>query len=155
MLMPSFSTTPPFPVRLECVSWQLVQHHMKHGALRFEDDALKYLSSLPPIDDASRFCIATQLEDLIEVVGVIHYRVTDADLFFESIRVRETHRRRGIAHKMLTEVVNHPACSALPRIHFTSPSQEGNALLRHLEWLRDSAQRPCGTPFVLETKARH
>lgn len=153
--MPSCSKPPPFPVRLECVSWQLVQHHIKHGALRFEDDALKYLRSLPPTDPASRFCIATQPEDLIEVLGVTHYRVTDDDLYFEYIRVRAGYRQRGIARKMLTEVVTHPACIALPRIHFSAVSQGGEALLRHLEWLRDKVQRPCGTHFALAAQAWH
>lgn len=123
--------------------------------MRFEDEAREYLSTLQPTDHPSHFCIATRPEDFIEVIGLIHYRVTDADLFFEYIRVRESCRQRGIARKMLTEVVNHPACLGIPRLHFSPESKQGNALLRHLEGLRDSVERPCGTPFVLETKAWH
>lgn len=148
--MPSSSKPPSFPVRLECISWQLVQHHMRHGALRFEDDALKYIRLLQPTDYASYFCIATRLEDLIEVLGVTHYRVTDDDLFFEFIRVREAYRHRDIGRKMVTEVVTHPSCICLSRIHFTSVSEGGDALVHHLEWLRDNVQRLCGTPFALD-----
>lgn len=150
--MPSSSKPPPFPIRLECVSWQLVQHHLRHGALRFEEDALKHLRLLQPTDHASRFCIATRPEDLIEVLGVTHYRVTDDDLFFEYIGVREAYRCRGIGRKMLTEVVTHPTCIGLPRIHFAAVSEGGDALIRHLEWLRDNVQRLCGTPFALDAK---
>lgn len=125
---------------------------MRHGALRFEDDALKHLRLLQPTDQESRFCIATRSDDLIEVLGVTRYRVTDNDLFFEYIRVREAYRWRGIGRKMLTEVVTHPSCIALPRIHFISVSAGGDALLRHLEWLRDNVQRLCGTPFAVHAK---
>lgn len=148
--MPSPAKPPPFPVRLECISWQLVQHHLLHGALRFEDDVLKHLRQLPPSDGESHVCIATQPDDLIEVLGVIHYRLTDADLFFEYIRVREAYRCRDIGRKMITEVVTHPACISLPRIHMVWIAEGGNALVRHLEWLRDNVPRLCGTPFELD-----
>lgn len=125
---------------------------MRHGALQFEDDVLKHIRLLQPTDYESRFCIATRPEDLIEVLGVTHYRVTDDDLFFEYIRVREAYRYRDIGRKMLTEVVTHPTCIGLPRIHFTPVSKGGEALLRHLEWLRDNVQRLCGKPFALDAK---
>lgn len=150
--MPSTSKLPPLPVRLECVSWQFVQHHMMYGALRFEDDALKHIRLLHPRDCESRFCIATGLEDLIEVLGMIHYRVTYDDLYFEYIRVREAYWCRGIGKKMITEVVTHPTCICLRRIHFTSISNAGDALVRHLEWLRGNVQHLCGTQFELDAK---
>lgn len=145
---------PSFPLRLECISWQLVQHHLALGALRFEADALEHLRLLDPGDHESRFCIATGPEDLIAVLGVIHYRVSDDDLYFEYIRVREACRYRGIGRRMLTEVVTHPACIGLARIHFTSGSQGGDAMLRHLQWLRDKVPRLCGTSFAVVRSER-
>lgn len=125
---------------------------MMHGAFRFEDDALEYLRLLDPADHESHVCIATGLEDLIEVLGMIHYRVTDDDLYFEYIGVRKACWYRDIGRRMVTEVVTHPACIALRRIHFTSCSEAGDALVRHLEWVRDHVPRLCGTPFVLDVQ---
>lgn len=148
----SHSKPPPFPVRLECVSWQLVRHHLQQGALRFEDSALKHIRGLRADDFESRFCIATRLEDLIEVIGLIHYRLTFDDLYFEYIRVREAYRSRDIERRMLTEVVTHPACIGRRRLHFSAMAKGGDAWLRHLEWLRDNVQRLCGTSFVVDSK---
>lgn len=143
---------PSLPVRLECVSWQFVQHHLTHGALRIEAAALSHIRWLSPADAESHFCLATLADEPIEVIGVIHYRVTYDDLYFEYIRVREAYRHHGIGRQMITDVVMHPTCIGISRIHWTAGTDGGDALIRHLEWLRDNVRRLCGTPFKLDAK---
>lgn len=157
-LVPSYpehmasSSTTTLPVSLECVSWQLVQHHLAHGALRFEAAALSHIRWLSPADAESHFCLATLADDPIEVIGMLHYRVTYDDLYFEYIHVREACRRHGIGRQMITDVVMHPTCIGISRIHWTAGTDGGDALIRHLEWLRDNVRRLCGTPFQLDAK---
>lgn len=141
---------PPLPIRLECVSWQLVQHHLRHGALRLENAALQHIGLLHPTDRASHFCLATRPDDLIEVVGIIHYRVTFDDLYFEYIRVRKPYRQRDVGRRMITEVVTHPACIGLRRIHWAAGAKGSEALIHHLECLRDHGQDLSGTTFELK-----
>jgi ribosomal protein S18 acetylase RimI-like enzyme len=126
-----------------------VQHHLRHGALRFEDDAFQHIRSLHPKDRESHFCLATRPDDLIEVVGMIHYRVTCDDLYFEYIRVRKAYRLRDVARRMITEVVTHPACIGLRRIHWAAGEKGSAALIQHLERLRSHVQGLSGTTFEL------
>lgn len=144
------SKPPPLAVRLECVSWQLVQHHLRHGALRFENDALQHIRLLHPKDRESHFCLATRPDDLIEVVGMIHYRVICDDLHFEHIRVRKSYRQREIGRRMITEVVTHPVCIGIRRIHWRAGAKGCEALTHHLERLRDPVQGLSGTTFELK-----
>jgi GNAT superfamily N-acetyltransferase len=147
--MVDFIPPPSLPVHLECVSWQLVQHHLRHGALRFEATAGDYLARLAPSDTASHFCIATGDDDPITVVGMLHYRLARDDLDFAGIQVRADYRRRGIGRRMITEVVTHPTCIHLAHIHWSAGAAECTGLIHHLEWLRDNARRLCGTSFDL------
>jgi GNAT superfamily N-acetyltransferase len=137
------------PIHLECVSWHLVQHHLLHGALRLEPAAVRHIRLLRPTDDESHFCLATLADAPIAVLGLVHYRVTYDDLYFAYIRVREAYRHRGIGRRMLSEVVAHPTCIHLSRLHWAAGTNGGEALIRHLEWLRDNGRRLCGTPFQL------
>lgn len=140
---------PPLAVHLECVSWRFVRHHVAHGALRFENEVVQYLQQLAAIDRESRFCLATTAEDPIEVVGVLHYRVADDDLYFDYIRVREAYWQRGVGRRMVTEVLTHPTCIRLSRVHWGVGPAGGEGLIRHLEWARENVRRLCGTPFQL------
>lgn len=141
---------PPLAVHLECVSWRLVRHHIAHGALRFENEVARYLQQLAATDRESRFCLATGAEDPIEVIGVLHYRVADDDLYFDYIRVREAYWQRGIGRRMVTEVLTHPTCIRLSRVHWGVGAAGGEGLIRHLEWARENVRRLCGTPFQLK-----
>lgn len=143
------SAPQPLAIHLECVSWQLVQHHRQHGALRFDAAANAYLASLAASDPASHFCIATVADDPIAVVGLLHYRLAPDDLNLVRIMVRADSRRRAIGRRMITEVVSHPICIQLSRVHWPAVAGECAGLIRHLEWLRDNVRRLCGTPFEL------
>ena len=137
----------PLAVHLECVSWQLVQHHRQHGALRFDTAASAYLATLAPDEPASHFCLATAVDDPIAVVGLLHYHLQPDDLHFLAILVRADCRRRGIARRMIDEVVTHPTCIHVARLHWPADSGPCGGLIRHLEWLRDNVRRLCGTSF--------
>jgi GNAT superfamily N-acetyltransferase len=143
------SAPPPLAIYLECVSWPLVKHHQRHGALRFDAAASAYLASLVASEPASHFCIATVADDPIAVAGLLHYRLAPDDLHFVHILVRDDCRRRGIGRRMIAEVVLHPTCIQLSRVHWPAVTGECAGLLHHLEWLRDNVRRLCGTPFEL------
>jgi hypothetical protein len=143
------SAPPPLALHLECVSWPLVQHHQQHGALRFDADASAYLASLAASEPASHFCIATMADDPIAVVGLLHYRLAPDDLHFVRILVQADCQLRAIGRRMITEVVSHPTCIQVSRIHWPAAEGECAGLISHLQWLRDNVRRLCGTPFVL------
>ncbi|HEX6735944.1 MAG TPA: GNAT family N-acetyltransferase [Azonexus sp.] len=145
--MPAAAVPATLPIHLECVSWQLVQHHLLHGALRFEAVACDYLRSVPPADRSARFCLATRIDEPIEVLGLLQYRVGRDDLYFDYVRVRESCRQRGIGRHMVTEVVMHPTCLQLGRLHWMAGGNGCETLIRHLEHLRDHGRRLCGTSF--------
>jgi len=127
----------------------LVQHHLRFKALRFDAEAQAYLNALQAADDESFFCLATNTDDAIEVIGMTHYRLTGDDLYFEHVAVREAFRQREVGRRMLTEVVSHPTCLRVGRIHWSCPAEDGSGLVRHLAWLRDHTPRLCGTSFAL------
>lgn len=139
----------PLSVHLECVSWHLVQHHLGHGALRFEPAVLAHWRHLTLADDSRHCCLATLADNPIEVVGALLYRIADDDLYFDYIRVRRSCRRQGIGRRMLSAVVTHPTCIHLGRLHWLAEGSDCQGLIRHLEWLRDHGRRLCGTSFRL------
>lgn len=143
------------PVHLECVSWHLVQHHLGHGALRFEPEVLDHLRCLPATDASLHFCLATFADSPIDVVGMLQYRLAANDLHFEYIRVRESCRRHGIGRHLLTEVVTHPTCIHLARLHWMAETAGCEPLVQHLEWLRNNVRRRCGTRFRLIVHRRN